>query len=164
VPIAILAEYVTTFAVDFFSASAASVLGLRLKKDRLDEFFHSLDARQKQAFLDVTAAAVLHDDEVSEDEQKLLARHSSAAGAAQVRAAVEAVREAAPARGPESYRAFLAARAGALGDADHRERALSVASIVLRQSLGAGADGVIRFYGDALGVPPERVEQIYLPG
>ncbi len=123
---------------------------------RLSSFYGDLDRDRKRAFLEIVCAAIVHDGQVSEAEQKWLDRRATSDenDGDLVESALGVAKAALSGAAPATYRAYVAERAEAFAANGDREK-VYVAAAVLLQGNGASTS-TLELFGDALGLAGTR--------
>jgi len=130
-----------------------------LREWKLNSFYEDLSRGQKRAFLEVACAAIVHDGQVSEREEKWLEKRREKSESEEekelVDDALETVRTALPigADHPD-YKAFILKRAAGFETAKEREKVWMAAHVILKACGAENAAHVL--FAEALGVSDVR--------
>lgn len=129
---------------------------------RIGELLRSFDDDERTAALELIAAAVLDDGQLSESERALLDRHGEGGAAEDVRRALAAVQSATPFAGDAERRRFLADRADRVRAAPDRERLLGACVGVLEKAAAPNLEARCLIFASALGLSDAALARVRL--
>jgi hypothetical protein len=130
----------------------------------IGKLLQGFDDAERNAALELIAAAALDDGTLSDSERAMLDQHATGGAADAVRRALSTVEAAMPFTGDAQRRRFLADRADLIRAAPDREKLLSACASVLDAAGAANVEARCLIFASALGLSDAALARARLKG